>query len=98
MRQRSGATEKFAVVDNLIGPENHPEPLDEQDQETVIREFEKISSQYHVKWTMIIGGGVVFLAFFFLYAAWRQHVEPFGVVRPRIAPQPKPMYGGTTCA
>ncbi|GIL42296.1 hypothetical protein Vafri_314 [Volvox africanus] len=79
MRQRSSYSGKFAVVDNILGPETRSEPLDEHEQEAVIREFETLSQQQHLKWRLVIGGGTLAAGIFFLYAAWRQYIDPFGV-------------------
>ncbi|EFJ42938.1 hypothetical protein VOLCADRAFT_107034 [Volvox carteri f. nagariensis] len=79
MRQRTGTHGKFALVDSILGPETRSEPLDEQEQEAVIREFEALSLQDHTRWRIVFGGGALVAGLFFLYAAWRQHVEPFGV-------------------
>ncbi|GLC35331.1 hypothetical protein PLESTB_000576400 [Pleodorina starrii] len=79
MRQRPRAEDKFIAVDSLLGSETRTEPLDEQEQEAVIREFEALSLQDHKRWRMVFGGGALAAGIFFLYAAWRQYVEPFGV-------------------
>ncbi|GLI70562.1 hypothetical protein VaNZ11_015485 [Volvox africanus] len=79
MRQRSSYNGKFAVVDSILGPETRSEPLDEHEQEAVIREFEALSQQQHMKWRLVIGSGTLAAGIFFLYAAWRQYVDPFGV-------------------
>ncbi|GIL89562.1 hypothetical protein Vretimale_1882 [Volvox reticuliferus] len=79
MRQRQNYSGKFSVVDSILGPETRSEPLDENEQEAVIREFEALSQQQHIKWRLVIGGGTLAAGIFFLYAAWRQYVDPFGV-------------------
>ncbi|GFR45182.1 hypothetical protein Agub_g6570 [Astrephomene gubernaculifera] len=83
MRQRPPTTEKFDVVDSLLGNnskiETSAEPLDEQEQEAIIQEFEILAIQQHRTWRSVFGAGTVAAGLFFLYAAWRQKVEPYGV-------------------
>jgi hypothetical protein len=88
MRQRARVAGNYAAVDNLLGPDSRTEPLDEQEQEAVIREFEALSLQDHIKWRIVFGGGALLGGLFFLYAAFRQHVEPFGVVSREIHIRP----------
>ncbi|PNH08446.1 hypothetical protein TSOC_004971 [Tetrabaena socialis] len=68
---------EFVNVDALIDARG--EPLDEREQDSVIGEFVALSVEQHRTWRSVIGWGVLCAALFFAFAAWSQHVEPYGV-------------------
>ncbi|KAG2498718.1 hypothetical protein HYH03_003458 [Edaphochlamys debaryana] len=71
MRQRAAAKDSAA--------EEPVEFLDEQEQEQLIREFEDQQRDSQRTWRAIFGTGCLAMGLFFLYAACRQQLEPFGV-------------------
>lgn len=69
----------FDTVDYLLKDSTRCEPLDETEQEEVVVSFEDRALAEQRTWKRLFGAGTVALALFFLSAAVRQVVEPYGV-------------------
>eukprot|EP00195_Chlamydomonas_chlamydogama_P006784 CAMPEP_0202906008 /NCGR_PEP_ID=MMETSP1392-20130828/37021_1 /ASSEMBLY_ACC=CAM_ASM_000868 /TAXON_ID=225041 /ORGANISM="Chlamydomonas chlamydogama, Strain SAG 11-48b" /LENGTH=203 /DNA_ID=CAMNT_0049594345 /DNA_START=102 /DNA_END=709 /DNA_ORIENTATION=- len=71
-----GVQEKasFKEVDKILGNEG---PLDTQEQERVIEEFEKLQLHHSRTWRVSFGLGALVLCLFFLHAGLSQHAYPW---------------------
>mmetsp|Transcript_14182 Transcript_14182/g.37782 ORF Transcript_14182/g.37782 Transcript_14182/m.37782 type:complete len:232 (+) Transcript_14182:113-808(+) len=66
---------KFAHVDALL--DESKGPLDDEEQEQLIREFEHLHLEQTRTYRVIFGAVGLVLAAFFAWAAFEQHVHPF---------------------
>jgi hypothetical protein len=91
-RQRSGAAAAGAAIDSMLSQDG---PLDEHEQQELIRGFEELQVSQARTFRAIFGAGAALGAAFFLYAAREQALRPWET---RYVGELRPFVPGGTAA